>query len=56
MLLVALPLHAGVTVSYGDPDRFNGCRRPQQRSAQVMLTLERYLQELGDRYLQSRAI
>ena len=51
MVLVALPLHAGVTVSYGDPDRFTDAGDRNSDPRKVMLTLERYLQELGDRYL-----
>ena len=47
----ALPLHAAVTVSYGDPDRFTDAGDSNNDPRQIMLTLERHLKELGDRYL-----
>ena len=48
---IALPLHAAVTVSYGDPDRFTDAGDSNNDPRQIMLTLERHLKELGDRYL-----
>src|SRR6266567_3256481 len=48
---IALPLHAAVTVSYGDPDRFTDAGDRNNDPRKIMLTLERYLKELGDRYL-----
>jgi hypothetical protein len=48
---VALPLHAAVTVSYGDPDRFTDAGDRSNDPRQVMLSLERHLKELGNRYL-----
>jgi hypothetical protein len=48
---VALPLHAAVTVSYGDPDRFTDAGDRNNDPRQVMQDLERYLKELGNRYL-----
>jgi Protein of unknown function (DUF3016) len=50
-VLIALPLHAAVTVSYGDPDRFTDAGDSNNDPRQIMLTLERHLKELGDRYL-----
>jgi len=50
-VLTALPLHAAVTVSYGDPDRFTDAGDSNNDPRQIMLTLERHLKELGDRYL-----
>lgn len=49
--LVALPLHAAVTVSYGDPDRFTDAADRNSDPRKIMLILERFLKELGDRYL-----
>src|ERR1700680_3411279 len=51
IMFMALPLHAAVTVSYGDPDRFTDAGDSNNDPRQVMLTLERHLKELGDRYL-----
>jgi hypothetical protein len=48
---IALPLHAAVTVSYGDPDRFTDAGDRNNDPRKIMLTLERYLKQLGDRYL-----
>jgi len=50
-VLTVLPLHAAVTVSYGDPDRFTDAGDSNNDPRQIMLTLERHLKELGDRYL-----
>jgi hypothetical protein len=49
--LIALPLHAAVTVSYGDPDRFTDAGDRNNDPRDIMRTLERHLKELGDRYL-----
>src|SRR6202790_3717180 len=51
IMFMALPLHAAVTVSYGDPDRFTDAGDANNDPRQVMLSLERFLKELGDRYL-----
>ena len=51
IMFMALPLHAAVTVSYGDPDRFTDAGDTNSDPRKVMLTLERHLKELGDRYL-----
>jgi hypothetical protein len=51
IVFAALPLRAAVMVSYGDPDRFTDAGDRSNRSSPVMLTLERHLKELGDRYL-----
>jgi hypothetical protein len=51
IMFMALPLHAAVTVSYGDPDRFTDAGDSNSDPRKVMLTLERHLKELGDRYL-----
>jgi Protein of unknown function (DUF3016) len=51
IMFMALPLHAAVTVSYGDPDRFTDAGDSNNDPRQIMLTLERHLKELGDRYL-----
>ncbi len=51
IMFMALPLHAAVTVSYGDPDRFTDAGDTNSDPRKVVLTLERHLQELGDRYL-----
>jgi hypothetical protein len=48
---VALPLHAAVTVTYGDPDRFTDAGDRNSDPRQVMLSLEQHLKKLGDRYL-----
>jgi hypothetical protein len=52
--LLALPLHAAVTVTYGDPDRFTDAGDRNNDPRQVMLALEEYLKTLGDRYLPPR--
>jgi len=49
--LIALPLHATVTVSYGDPDLFTDAGDRNSDPRKMMLTLERHLKDLGDRYL-----
>src|SRR5712691_3537042 len=51
IVFIALPLHAAVTVSYGDPDRFTDAGDRNNDPRKIMLTLERYLKKLGDRYL-----
>jgi hypothetical protein len=51
LALAALPLHAAVTVSYGDPDRFTDAGDRNNDPRDVMRTLEQHLQTLGDRYL-----
>jgi Protein of unknown function (DUF3016) len=51
IMFIALPLHAAVTVSYGDPDRFTDAGDINSDPRKVMITLERHLKELGDRYL-----
>jgi Protein of unknown function (DUF3016) len=48
---VALPLHAAVTVSYGDPDRFTDAGDRNTDPRQAMLSLEQHFKKLGDRYL-----
>ena len=48
---IALPLHAAVTVSYGDPDRFTDAGDRNNDPRKIMLTIERYLRQLGERYL-----
>src|ERR1700681_655661 len=55
IMFMALPLHAAVTVSYGDPDRFTDAGDTNSDPRKVMLTLERYLKELGDRNLPPEA-
>src|SRR3984893_14976678 len=50
-VLISLPLHAAVKVSYGGPDRFTDAGDSNNDPRKVMLTLERHLKELGDRYL-----
>ena len=52
---IALPLHAAVTVSYGDPDLFTDAGDRNSDPRKVMLTLERYFKELGDRYLPAQS-
>jgi hypothetical protein len=52
---VALPLHAAVTVSYGDPDRFTDAGDRNNDPRKVMLMLERHLKDLGDRYLPAQS-
>ena len=52
--LLALPLHAAVTVSYGDPDRFTDAGDRNSDPRHVMLELEQYLKTLGERYLPAR--
>jgi hypothetical protein len=49
--LVALPLHAAVTVSYGDPDLFTDAGDRNSDPRKVMLELEQHFKKLGDRYL-----
>jgi hypothetical protein len=56
LALVALPLHAAVTVSYGDPDRFTDAGDRNNDPRKVMLSLEQHLKKLADRYLPSRSI
>src|ERR1700756_5656237 len=56
LALAALPLHAAVTVSYGDPDRFTDAGDRNNEPRKVMLSLEQHLKKLGDRYLPSRGI
>jgi Protein of unknown function (DUF3016) len=53
MLLMTLPLHAAVSVSYGDPDRFTDAGDRNSDPRKVMLTLAQYLKDLGDRFLPS---
>jgi len=48
---MVLPLGAAVTVSYGDPDRFTDAGDRNNDPRKIMLTLERYLKQLGERYL-----
>ena len=48
---MALPLHAAVTVSYGDPDRFTDAGDRNNDPRKIMLTLAQHLKALGDRYL-----
>jgi hypothetical protein len=52
---IAVPLHAAVTVSYGDPDLFTDAGDRNSDPRKVMLTLERHLKELGDRYLPAQS-
>jgi hypothetical protein len=56
LTLVALPLHAAVTVSYGDPDRFTDAGDRNTDPRNVMLSLAQHLKKLGDRYLPSQSI
>lgn len=51
LALVALPLHAAVTVTYGDPDRFTDIGDRNSDPRKIMLILERFLKQMGDRYL-----
>ena len=53
--LAALPLHAAVTVSYGDPDLFTDAGDRNSDPRKVMLSLERHFKELGDRYLPAQS-
>jgi len=53
--LAALPLHAAVTVSYGDPDLFTDAGDRNSDPRKVMLALERHFKELGDRYLPAQS-
>jgi hypothetical protein len=52
---IATPLQAAVTVSYGDPDLFTDAGDRNSDPRKVMLTLERHLKELGDRYLPAQS-
>src|ERR1700694_1895847 len=52
---LTLPLHAAVTVSHGDPDRFTDAGDRNNDPRKIMLTLERYLKELGDHSLPPQA-
>jgi len=52
---IALPLHAAVTVSYGDPDRFTDAGDRNNDPRQVMLSLEQFLKQLGSRYLPAQS-
>ena len=51
IVFTALPLHAAVTVSYGDPDRFTDAGDRNNDPRKIMLTLAQHLKALGDRYL-----
>jgi hypothetical protein len=53
--LMALPVQAAVTVTYGDPDLFTDAGDRDSDPRQVMATLERHLKGLGDRYLPARS-
>lgn len=53
--LVALPLHAAVTVSWGDPDSFTDAGDRNSDPREVMLALEQHLKKLGSRYLPSHS-
>jgi hypothetical protein len=53
--IIALPLRAAVTVTYGDPDRFTDAGDRNSDPRKVMLTLERHLKALGDRYLPAQS-
>ena len=55
IVLVALPLHAAVTVSWGDPDSFTDAGDRNSDPREVMLALERHLNRLGNRYLSSQS-
>jgi hypothetical protein len=55
LAFVALPLHAAVTVTYGDPDRFTDVADRNSDPRQVMQSLEQHLKKLGDRYLPPQA-
>jgi hypothetical protein len=52
---IALPLHAAVTVSYGDPDLFTDAGDRNSDPRNVMLAIERHLKQLGDRYLPAQS-
>lgn len=49
--LIALPLQAAVTVSWGDPDSFTDAGDRNNDPRDVMLALQQHLKKLGDRYL-----
>jgi hypothetical protein len=53
--LMASPVQAAVTVSYGDPDLFTDAGDRDSDPRKVMSTIERHLKELGDRYLPARS-
>jgi hypothetical protein len=53
--LIALPLHAAVTVSWGDPDSFTDAADRNSDPREVMLALEQHLKKLGGRYLPSQS-
>jgi hypothetical protein len=55
MALIALPLHAAVTVSWTDPDLFTDAGDRNNDPHNVMLSLEQHFKELGDRYLPPRS-
>jgi len=55
IVLVALPLHAAVTVSWGDPDSFTDAADRNSDPREVMLSLERHLKRLGSRYLPAQS-
>ncbi len=55
LVLLALPLHAAVTVFYGEPDRFTDAGDRNSDPRKVMLSLEQFLKGLGDRYLPPQA-
>ena len=51
LALLALPLHAAVTVTYDDPDHFTDAGDRNSDPRNVMLSLEQHFKTLGDRYL-----
>ena len=50
-LALAWPAHAGVTVTYGEPDQFTDAGDRSSDPRKVMQDLARFLEKLGDKYL-----
>jgi len=48
---MALPAHAGVDVTYGDPDRFTDAGDRSSDPVKVNKDLEQCLRKMGDKYL-----
>lgn len=49
--LLSLPIHAAVSVTYGDADRFTDAGDRNTDPRKVMAALEKHLVQLGDRFL-----
>ena len=49
-LALALPAYAGVTVTYGEPDRFSDAGDRSSDPRKVMQDLARFLEKLGGKY------